>query len=59
MNKYYGWFGRDGLFYLSDEYIEDNPLEAFYIGEVEAENKETAEFLCKQLLKERFKNKGF
>jgi hypothetical protein len=59
MQKYYGWFGRDGLFHLSNTYVEYNPFEAFYIGEVEAENKETAEFLCKQILNERFKTKGF
>jgi len=58
MSKYYGWFGRDGLFHLSDKYTEDNPMEAFFIGEVEAENIETAEFLCKQILKNRFETKG-
>ena len=55
MKKYYGWFDRSGVFQLSEQYIENNPFEAFYIGEVEAENEETAEFLCKQILKERFK----
>ncbi len=55
MNAYYCFWGRDGRFYASEEYIEDNPFEAFYIEMVKAENKEIAEALCKQIMKERFK----
>jgi hypothetical protein len=52
--KWFGYFGRDNKFHITETYIEDNLLEAFFISEVEAENKETAEWLCKQILKERW-----
>ena len=55
--KYFAWFGRDYKFHLTKEYPEDNPFMAFFICEVEANNEQEAEMICKQELKERFTKK--
>jgi len=53
--KYYCWYDRAGKFHADENYIEDNPFEAFYIDTFDVDNKTQAEIKSKAIMVKRFK----